>query len=88
MDEGSWGQTRKKFLLLVGLEPAMATLVRRPLHEGIVVVTSDFLLLNSRGNHRSVDQMMAVLLHCFPLWDIILGVVHRLEGPVDDIAGG
>jgi hypothetical protein len=66
----------------------MATLVRRPLHEGIAEVMSHILLLNSRGNPRSVDQMMAALLRRFPLWDIILGVVHRPVGPVDDISGG
>jgi hypothetical protein len=35
-----------------------------------------------------MDQMMAVLLRHFPLWDIILGVVHWPEEPVDDIVGG
>jgi hypothetical protein len=45
MDGGSWGLIQKKFLLLVGPEPAMAMLVRRPLFEGITEVTSHFLLL-------------------------------------------
>jgi hypothetical protein len=45
MDRGSWGQIQKKFLLLVWPEPAVVTLVRRPLLEGIAEVTSHFLLL-------------------------------------------
>jgi hypothetical protein len=47
MDGGSWGLIRKKFLLLVGPEPAMAMLARHPLLEGITEVTSHFLLLTT-----------------------------------------
>jgi hypothetical protein len=53
MDGGSSGLIWKKFLLLVGPEPAMVMLVRRPLLEGIAEVTSHFLLLTPGETERT-----------------------------------
>ena len=45
------------------------------------------LSATSGGNPKSVDLMTATLMCRTPLEGVILGGVHRLEGPVNGICG-